>query len=234
MSTQSSMCHPLVLIVEDEKQIRRFVRAALEEEECTVCEAATSAQGLFEAGSRKPDLVLLDLGLPDGNGVDFIRELRAWSAVPILVLSARSNEKDKIEALDVGADDYLTKPFGVQELLARVRALLRRAAEPRPDNNPIIHFGEFTLDCLNHALSRAGEPVKLSQIEYRLLLAMVGNPGRVLTHRQLLTQVWGGKAAENNEYLRVYVGHLRQKIEDNPAQPRHIQTEIGVGYRFQL
>ena len=223
-----------IQLIEDDRHIRAFVTPALEAAAYQVFEAGTASWGAAEAARRQPHLIILDLGLPDRDGTEFIRDFRAWSSVPILIISARNEEKGKVEALDVGADDYLTKPFGVQELLARVRALLRRAAEPRPDNNPIIHFGEFTLDCLNHALSRAGEPVKLSQIEYRLLLAMVGNPGRVLTHRQLLTQVWGGKAAENNEYLRVYVGHLRQKIEDNPAQPRHIQTVFGVGYRFQL
>ena len=222
-----------VLIVEDEKQIRRFVRAALEEEECTVCEAGTSAQGLFEAGSRKPDLVLLDLGLPDGNGVDFIRELRAWSAVPILVLSARSNEKDKIEALDVGADDYLTKPFGVGELRARARALLRRKSRSGEAASPQIEFGEVEVDLSRRVVTRRGEIVHLTPIEDRLLCVLVGNAGKVMTQRHLLREVWGTSSIENNHYVRVYVGHLRQKLEDDPAQPKHILTETGVGYRFQ-
>ena len=222
-----------ILLIEDDKRIREFVTSALEAEAYQVFEAGTAAWGASEAAKQKPHLILLDLGLPDRDGVDFIRDFRGWSAVPILIISARTEEKGKVEALDAGADDYLTKPFGVPELLARVRALLRRAPEQRSESNPVITFGEFTIDCLARSLSRAGEPIKLSQIEYRLLLAMVGNPGRVLTHRQLLTQVWGGQAADNNEYLRVYVGHLRQKIEANSAQPRHIQTEIGVGYRFQ-
>ena len=233
MSTQSSMCHPLVLIVEDEKQIRRFVRAALEEEECTVCEAGTSAQGLFEAGSRKPDLVLLDLGLPDGNGVDFIRELRAWSAVPILVLSARSNEKDKIEALDVGADDYLTKPFGVGELRARARALLRRKSRSGEAASPKIEFGEVAVDLSRRVVTRQGEIVHLTPIEYRLLCVLVGNSGKVMTQRNLLREVWGGSSVDSPHYLRVYVGHLRQKLEDDPTQPRYLLTETGIGYRFQ-
>lgn len=233
MSTQSSMRHPLVLIVEDEKQIRRFVRAALEEEECTVCEAGTSAQGLFEAGSRKPDLVLLDLGLPDGNGVDFIRELRAWSAVPILVLSARSNEKDKIEALDVGADDYLTKPFGVGELRARARALLRRKSRSGEAASPKIEFGEVAVDLSRRVVTRHGEIVHLTPIEYRLLCVLVGNSGKVMTQRNLLREVWGGSSVDSPHYLRVYVGHLRQKLEDDPTQPRYLLTETGIGYRFQ-
>ena len=222
-----------ILLIEDDKRIREFVVSALEAEGYQVFEAGTAAWGASEAAKQKPVLIMLDLGLPDRDGVDFIRDFRGWSSVPILIISARTEEKGKVEALDAGADDYLTKPFGVPELLARVRALLRRAPDRHLESDPIITFGEFTIDCLSRSLSRHGEPIKLSQIEYRLLLAMVGNPGRVLTHRQLLIQVWGGQAADNNEYLRVYVGHLRQKIETNPAQPRHIQTEIGVGYRFQ-
>ena len=233
MNTQSMMSHPLVLIVEDEKQIRRFVRAALEEEECSVCEAGTSAQGLLEAGSRKPDLVLLDLGLPDGNGVDFIRELRAWSAVPILVLSARSNEKDKIEALDVGADDYLTKPFGLGELRARARALLRRKIRSGEAASPQIEFGEVEVDLSRRVVTRRGEIVHLTPIEYRLLCVLVGNAGKVMTQRNLLREVWGGSSVDSPHYLRVYVGHLRQKLEDDPTQPRYLLTETGVGYRFQ-
>ena len=225
-----------LLLIEDDKQIRAFVCSALEADGYRVFEAGTAAWGATEAARQKPDLIILDLGLPDRDGIEFIRDYRGWSRTPILIISARSEERGKVEALDAGADDYLTKPFGVAELLARVRALLRRIANDGQRDGPILEFGdtgEFRLDCIARTLTRAGEPIKLSQIEYRLLLAMAGNPGRVLTHRQLLIQVWGGQAAENNEYLRVYVGHLRQKIERNPAQPRHIQTEIGVGYRFQ-
>lgn len=221
-----------ILLIEDDKRIREFVTSALEAEGYQVFEAGSAAWGASEAARLKPQLIMLDLGLPDRDGVEFIRDLRGWSSIPILIISARTEEKGKVEALDAGADDYLTKPFGVPELLARIRALLRRVPN-REESNPLISFGEFTINCLSRTLSRMGEPIKLSQIEYRLLLAMVGNPGRVLTHRQLLIQVWGGQAADNHEYLRVYVGHLRQKIEANPAQPRHIQTEIGVGYRFQ-
>ena len=224
---------PAVLIVEDEKLIRRFVRASLEEEGCRVYEAGTCADGLLEAGANKPDLIVLDLGLPDGNGVDFIRDLRAWSDVPILVLSARSNEKDKIQALDVGADDYLTKPFGVGELRARARALLRRQSRISDEASPIIEFGEARVDLSRRVVTRAGEPVHLTPIEYRLLCVLLANTGKVMTQRHLLREVWGPASVESNHYLRVYVGHLRQKLEDDPTQPRHFLTETGVGYRFQ-
>jgi two-component system KDP operon response regulator KdpE len=222
-----------ILLIEDDKRIREFVSSALEAEGYRVFEAGTAGWGASEAARHKPHLVMLDLGLPDRDGSEFIRDFRGWSTVPILIVSARADEKGKVEALDSGADDYLTKPFGVPELLARVRALLRRAPVQRLESNPIIEFGDFVIDCVGRTVSKAGQPIKLSQIEYRLLLAMAGNPGRVLTHRQLLVQVWGGQAADNHEYLRVYVGHLRQKIEIHPAQPRHILTEIGIGYRFQ-
>ncbi len=224
--------NPVVLVVEDEKQIRRFVRASLEEEGCRVFEAETSAQGLLEAGSHNPDLLMLDLGLPDGNGVDFIRNLRGWSDVPILVLSARSNEKDKIQALDAGADDYLTKPFGVGELKARARALLRRQGRDE-EASPLFAFGEVKVDLSRRLVTRNGETVHLTPIEYRLLCVLLANTGKVLTQRHLLRAVWGPSSVESTHYLRVYVGHLRQKLEIDPTQPRHIQTETGVGYRFQ-
>ena len=224
---------PAVLIIEDEKLIRRFVRASLEEEGCRVYEAGSCADGLLEAGANKPDLIVLDLGLPDGNGVDFIRDLRAWSDVPILVLSARSNEKDKIQALDVGADDYLTKPFGVGELRARARALLRRQSRSSEAASPIIEFGEVTVDLSRRVVTRAGEPVHLTPIEYRLLCVLLANTGKVMTQRHLLREVWGPASVESNHYLRVYVGHLRQKLEDDATQPKYLLTETGVGYRFQ-
>ena len=224
---------PAVLVVEDEKQIRRFVRASLEEEGCRVFEAGTLASGLVEAGERKPDLIMLDLGLPDGNGVDFIRDLRAWSDVPILVLSARSNEKDKIQALDVGADDYLTKPFGVGELRARARALLRRQSRGGESASPLVVFGDVQVDLARRVVTRASEPVHLTPIEYRLLCVLIANTGKVITQRHLLRDVWGPSSVESNHYLRVYVGHLRQKLERDPTQPEHILTETGVGYRFQ-
>jgi two-component system KDP operon response regulator KdpE len=224
---------PAVLIVEDEKLIRRFVRTSLEEEGCRVFEAGSCADGLLEAGANKPDLIVLDLGLPDGNGVDFIRDLRAWSDVPILVLSARSNEKDKIQALDVGADDYLTKPFGVGELRARARALLRRQSRSSEEAGTIVEFGEVKVDLSRRVVTRRDEQVHLTPIEYRLLCVLLANTGKVMTQRHLLREVWGPASIESNHYLRVYVGHLRQKLEDDATQPRYLLTETGVGYRFQ-
>ena len=233
MSERLSPQVPTVIVVEDEKQIRRFVRTSLEDEGCRVVEAGTSAQGLLECGNQKPDLVVLDLGLPDGNGIDFIRDLRAWSDVPILVLSARSHEKDKIQALDVGADDYLTKPFGVGELRARARALLRRQSRGGEGATPIIEFGDVQVDLSRRVVARAGETLHLTPIEYRLLCVLLANTGKVMTQRHLLRDVWGPASVESNHYLRVYVGHLRQKLEDDPTQPKYLLTETGVGYRFQ-
>lgn len=222
-----------ILIVEDEQQIREAVAMALECEGFKVCEAGTVSHAVVQAVSRKPNLIILDLGLPDRDGEDFIRDYRAWSSTPILILSARTEERSKVDALDAGADDYLTKPFGIAELLARVRALLRRRQPGEQASDPALLFGDYVIDCVNRVVTRDGDLVHLTQIEYRLLALLAANPGRVLTHRHLLTQIWGGQAVENHQYLRVYVGHLRQKIENNPAQPRHIITEIGVGYRFQ-
>ena len=222
-----------VLLIEDEKQIRRFVRVAVEEEGCHVVEAETLAQGLIEAGLGKPDLLILDLGLPDGNGIDLIRDLRGWSDVPVLILSARSQESDKIDALDAGADDYLTKPFSVGELRARLRALLRRRARSGESVSPIIEFGNVTVDLSRRLVFRAGEEVHLTPLEYRLLSTLLGHPGKVLTQRNLLREIWGPSYIESSHYLRVYVGHLRQKLEIDPTQPQYFLTETGVGYRFQ-
>ncbi|MDS4027945.1 MAG: two-component system response regulator KdpE [Candidatus Contendobacter sp.] len=220
-----------VLIVEDEQAIRRFVRAALEGESYRVHEADTLQRGLLETGTRKPDLIILDLGLPDGDGVDFIRDLRAWSSVPVLVLSARVEEYDKVEALDAGADDYLIKPFGVAELLARVRAVSRRHAR-EPDGGAIIAFGEVSVDLERRQVIRDGQAVRVTPIEFRLLTALVTKPGKVLTHRQLLRDVWGPAYVERGHYLRIYMGHLRQKLESDPTRPQYFLTETGVGYRF--
>lgn len=221
-----------VLLIEDEKTIRRFVRAAVEEEGCAVVEAETMAGGLIEAGIQKPDLLILDLGLPDGNGIDLIRDLRGWSEVPVLILSARTQENDKIDALDAGADDYLTKPFSVGELRARVRALLRRRLRSGEGVTPVVEFGQVTVDLSRRLVLRAGETVHLTPLEYRLLATLLGHPGKVLTQRNLLREIWGPSYVESSHYLRVYVGHLRQKLEDDPTQPRHFLTETGVGYRF--
>lgn len=220
-----------VLIVEDEHAIRRFVRTALEAEGHRVYEAETLRRGLLEAGTRQPDLAILDLGLPDGSGVDFIRDLRAWSGMPVLVLSARIEEYDKVEALDAGADDYLSKPFGVAELLARVRAVCRRYVRD-PSGTTVVAFGEVSVDLENRRVSRAGQPVQLTPMEFRLLAALITKPGKVLTHRQLLRDVWGPAYVERSHYLRIYMGHLRQKLEADPARPRHFLTETGIGYRF--
>ena len=231
------MPSPCVVIIEDEPQIRRFVRGALEAEGWLVHEADTAKKGLTEAGTRKPDLLVLDLGLPDGDGLDVIRDVRGWSGVPIIVLSARSDELDKIAALDAGADDYLTKPFGVGELLARVRANLRR---PRPaadegaalQDDPVFRFGEVEVDRTARIVRRAGQEVHLTPIEYRLLSVLMANAGRVLTHRQLLREVWGPSHTDQSHYLRIYMGHLRQKLEVDPTQPQYLLTETAVGYRL--
>jgi two-component system KDP operon response regulator KdpE len=224
---------PVALLVEDERQIRRFVRTAMQSEGWHVVEAETLRQGLIDAGTRKPDLVILDLGLPDGDGVDFIRDFRGWSSVPVIVLSARVDESDKIEALDAGADDYLAKPFGIGELLARVRAALRRRNAAPGAGNALFRFGDVEVDQANRVVRKAGADVHLTPIEYRLLSLLIANAGKVLTHRHLLREVWGPSFVESNHYVRIYVGHLRQKLEADPAQPRHLVTETGVGYRFQ-
>ena len=222
-----------VLIVEDEQAIRRFLRAALEAEGLRAWEAETLQRGLIEAATRKPDLVILDLGLPDGDGIDFIRDLRQWSQIPVIVLSARTEESDKIAALDAGADDYLSKPFGIGELQARLRVALRRNAGMQ-QNDPLVSFSDIQVDLANRRIMRAGEELHLTPIEFRLLAVLLNNHGKVLTQRQLLSQVWGPNAVEHSHYLRIYMGHLRQKLEADPARPRHVLTETGIGYRFML
>ena len=225
---------PIALLVEDEPQIRRFVRIALEQEGWQVVEAATLQRGLIDAGTRKPDLIVLDLGLPDGDGIDFLGDLRKWSTAPVIVLSARVNEADKIAALDAGADDYLSKPFGVGELLARVRATLRRQRQPSADSAGLIRFGEVAVDLKSRSVTKAGHSVHLTPTEYRLLSVLVSNAGRVMTNPQLLRAVWGPSQAENGHYLRIYMGHLRYKLEDDPTQPVYLLTETAVGYRLLL
>ena len=222
---------PVAVLVEDERQIRRFVRGALEDEGWKVFEAETVKQGLVEAGTRKPDLVILDLGLPDSDGLDFIRELRGWSDVPVIVLSARAGEADKIGALDLGADDYLTKPFGLGELLARVRATRRRGPSIRT-GSPSFKFGDVEVVLAARTVRKRAQAVHLTPIEYRLLSLLVANAGKVLTCRHIVREVWGPSYESNSHYARIYMGHLRQKLEDDPARPKYIVTETGVGYRL--
>ncbi|MGN6527424.1 MAG: two-component system response regulator KdpE [Burkholderiaceae bacterium] len=221
-----------VLVVEDEAEIRRFIRLALQAESLEVAEAQSVQRGLVEAGTRRPDLVVLDLGLPDADGLDFIRGLRTWSEIPIIVLSARTMETDKIAALDAGADDYLVKPFGTGELLARVRAQLRRHPRASAEAQSVLAFGDVRIDLVRRTVERAGAPVHLTPIEYRLLTHLAAHPNRVLTHPQLLRAVWGPSHAEDTHYVRIYMGHLRAKLEADASQPQHLLTELGVGYRF--
>jgi two-component system KDP operon response regulator KdpE len=223
---------PVALLVEDEPQIRRFVRMALEGEGWQVFESESMKRGLIDAGTRKPNLIVLDLGLPDGDGVDLIRDVRQWSSVPIIVLSARVDESDKIVALDAGADDYLIKPFGVGELLARVRATLRRQRQPATGSDSVVQFGDVRVDLQARIVTKSDQPVHLTPTEYRLLSVLIANAGRVITNRQLLREVWGPSNTENGHYLRVYMGHLRQKLEDDPTQPAWLLTETAVGYRL--
>ena len=220
-----------VLIIEDEKGIRRLLRTALEGDSVRVFEAEDLARGLVEAATRKPDLVILDLGLPDGDGITFVQEFRQWSSVPVLVLSARDSEHDKIAALDAGADDYMTKPFGVGELQARLQVLMRRYPGSEK-NDPVYEFGDICVDIAGRQVRKGGEEVHLTPIEFRLLTILIGHSGKVLTQRQLLNEVWGPNAVEHAHYLRIYMGHLRQKLETDPARPQHFITETGIGYRF--
>jgi len=223
-----------ILIVEDEAHIRRFVRLTLEAEGHTVHEAENYQRGLIEAGTRRPDLVVLDLGLPDGDGVELIRELRQWSAMPVIVLSARSAETSKVAALDAGADDYLVKPFGSGELSARVRAQLRRHQQQTPAGEPQIAFGNIRIDLVRRLVLRDDEVLHLTPIEYKLLTHLAVQPDRVITHAQLLKAVWGPGHQEDMHYVRVHMANLRKKIEAQPSMPRHLITETGVGYRFKL
>ena len=222
---------PSVLLIEDEPQIRRFLRTVLPTEGFDLHEAESGRQGLVEIGVRRPDVVVLDLGLPDMNGVDVVRELREWSQVPVIVLSARADERDKIAALDAGADDYVTKPFAMGELLARLRVALRHA-ERTPDGAEQYEAGSISVDLRTRRVTVGDREVHLTPIEYRLLTTLVKHAGRVLTHRQLLKEVWGPSHVEDAHYVRIYIAQLRRKLEDDPAQPKHLLTEAGVGYRL--
>ena len=222
----------VALVIDDEVQIRRLLRVVLESADYQVHEAETAAQGLTDAATRRPDVVLLDLGLPDSDGVNVLRRLREWSQVPVIVLSVRDDEEGKVAALDAGADDYVTKPFSSAELLARLRAAQRKT---RPEEE-ISRFksGDLIVDLTARVVTRAGHEVKLTATEYALLRLFVRHAGRVLTHRQILREIWGPKSEEHRQYLRVYVTHLRQKIERDPAAPELVKTEPGIGYRLEL
>jgi two-component system KDP operon response regulator KdpE len=226
---------PLVLVVEDEPQLMRFLRATLPVHGYRVVEATTGTQAIVEASSRAPDLVLLDLGLPDLDGTEVTRRVREWSPMPIVVISARGQERDKVEALDVGADDYLTKPFGIAELLARMRVALRHAAR-RADGTleTVVETGDLRIDLGARLVYRRGKEVRLTRTEYRIVASLAQQAGKVVTHRQLLREVWGPGSTDETHYLRVYMAQLRQKLEDDPARPRHLLTETGVGYRLKV
>jgi two-component system KDP operon response regulator KdpE len=223
--------HATILVVEDEPEIRRFLRTSLATEDYRVVEAETGERGAIEAGTLKPDLAIIDLGLPDIDGIEVIRRIRKWSPLPIIVLSARAREQSKVEALDAGADDYVTKPFAVGELLARVRVALRHAARA-PSGDEILTFGEATADLRHRRVTRAGAEVHLTPLEFRLLICLARHLGMVVTHRQLLREVWGPSHVEHTHYLRIYMKQLREKLESDPVRPKHLLTETGVGYRL--
>jgi two-component system KDP operon response regulator KdpE len=222
---------PTILLVEDEPEIRRFVRTALGAEGYRVVEAGTAHRGIVDAGSHRPDVAIVDLGLPDGDGLDIVRRVRQWSTMPIVVLSARGQESTKVMALDAGADDYVTKPFAVGELLARVRVALRHAARPNREGM-VLRFERATVDLAARTATRDGQPLRLSTLEFRLLSVLAKQTGFIVTHRQLLSEVWGPSHVTDTHYLRVYMRQLREKLEADPARPRHLVTETGVGYRL--
>lgn len=229
-----SASEPLVLVVEDETQMLRFLRTALSAQGYRVCEATTAGDALAAATTRNPEIILLDLGLPDRDGIDLTRQIREWSAVPIIVISARGREDDKVQALDAGADDYLTKPFQVNELLARIRVALRHAAQAGTESSSaVMDVGPLHIDQLRREVLVGGREVRLTPTEYRLLVLLAKNAGRVLTHRQILKEVWGPPYAGQTHYLRVYMTQLRRKVEADPARPRLLATEPGVGYRMK-
>lgn len=227
------MSPPRILIIEDEAPIRRFLRASLAAQGYTLLEAGTGQEGVEQAAQLHPDGVILDLGLPDMEGLEVLRRIRAWSAVPIVILTARGQEQDKIALLDAGADDYLTKPFGVGELLARIRAALRRGVGMAAVEAPVVAIGDLQIDMVRRQVFRLGAEVRLTPTEYRLLVALVRSLGRVVTQRQLLEEVWGREYTDSPHYLRIYMQHLRHKLEADPARPRYLITEPGVGYRLR-
>jgi two-component system KDP operon response regulator KdpE len=226
------MADPGIVLIEDEAEIRRFLRVTLHAQGYRLFEAITGADGLVEIATRQPDIVIVDLGLPDMDGLEVIRRLREWTSVPVIVLSARGGERDKVTALDSGADDYIEKPFGTDELLARVRVALRHGAGGARDADAVFKVGELVVDQARRVVTLDNHPVHLTPIEYKILTVLVHHAGKVLTHRQLLREVWGPTHVEHAHYLRVYMGQLRRKIERDSAQPRYLLTEPGVGYRL--
>lgn len=227
------MPEAVVVLIEDEPQIRRFLRATLTGQGYRLFEAASGADGLVEVGSRQPDVVIVDLGLPDMDGIEVIRRLREWTAVPIIVLSARGQERDKVAALDAGADDYVSKPFGAGELLARIRVALRHTAGASHEaDEAAFRVGELQVDRLRRHVSLGGTEVHLTPTEYKILTALIRHAGKVVTHQQLLREVWGPAHTEQAHYVRIYMAHLRHKLEVEPARPRYLLTEPGVGYRL--
>jgi len=222
-----------VLVIEDEPQMRRFLRPALEGQGYRVVEASTAREGMALASSHNPDLVILDLGLPDGDGIEVTQRLREWSAAPIVVVSARGQEADKVAALDAGADDYLTKPFGTGELFARLRVANRHSAAVKEGGEPVFEAGGLKIDVAARQVYRDGQEVHLTALEYKLLATLARHAGRVVTHRQLLKEVWGPSSVNETQYLRVYMAQLRHKIEKDPARPALLVTETGVGYRLR-
>jgi two-component system, OmpR family, KDP operon response regulator KdpE len=223
---------PHILVIDDEPQILRAIRTILTEKGFRVTIASRGEEGLTLAATHEPDLIILDLGLPDMDGVEVCTRLREWTQIPIIILSVRDSERDKVAALDMGADDYLTKPFGIEELLARVRVALRHSGRASEAQSKVVKAGPITIDLVWHIVRRGEEEIKLTATEYKLLAYLASNHGRVLTHQSILTNVWGAADADHTEYLRVYMRQLRKKLEDDPESPQYILTEPGIGYRF--
>jgi len=230
-----TQANPVIVVIEDDPAIRLFLRTGLGAHGFKVFEADRGKQGIIEAGVCKPDLIILDLGLPDMDGVDVIKTIREWSVMPIIILSARSTEQHKIDALDAGADDYLTKPFGLGELLARIRVAMRHSvSSPEQDHSGVFTSGDLKVDLLRRQIFVGDREVHLTPIQYRLLSVLIKNAGKVLTHQYLLKEVWGPSYRDNSHYLRIYMSQLRQKLETDPAQPQYLLTESGIGYRFKV
>ncbi len=225
---------PKILVIDDEPQIQRALQTILKKHNYQVSIAALGEEGLMKAAAEQPDIIILDLGLPDMDGISVCSQLREWTETPIIVLSVRDSERDKVSALDEGADDYLIKPFSIEELLARVRVAMRHAVHLHGQKEAVLHLGSLDIDLSRHYVARNGNEIKLTATEYKLLAYLINNAGRVLTHQTILKQVWGMEYMDNIEYLRVFISQLRRKLEDNPKEPRFILSEPGIGYRFSV